>query len=44
MAVDGIALHLALASLAGAAAIVTYDQELAGAALKIGLHFFPSHA
>jgi len=50
MAVDGIALravdalHLALASLAGAAAIVTYDRKLAGAALKIGLNFFPSHA
>ncbi len=31
------ALHLALASLAGAAAIVTYDQKLAKAAVRIGL-------
>lgn len=49
LAVDGIALrgvdalHLALASLAGAAAIVTYDRKLAGAALRIGLDSLPSN-
>lgn len=35
------ALHLAQASLAGAAAIVTYDRKLAAAALKIGLNSLP---
>ena len=35
------ALHLALASLAGAAAIVTYDRKLAEAALQIGLRSLP---
>jgi len=47
LAIDDIALraadalHLALASLAGAAAIVTYDQRLAEAANKIGLNSLP---
>lgn len=47
LAVDTIALraadalHLAQASLAGAAAIVTYDRKLSDAALKIGLNAFP---
>ena len=47
LAIDDIALraadalHLALASLAGAAAIVTYDQELAAAATRIGLNSLP---
>ena len=47
LAIDDIALraadalHLALASLAGAAAIVTYDQRLAEAAIKIGLNSLP---
>ncbi len=35
------ALHLALASLAGAAAIVTYDRRLAEAATRIGLNSLP---
>jgi hypothetical protein len=35
------ALHLALASLAGAAAIVTYDPKLAAAATRIGLNSLP---
>lgn len=35
------ALHLAQASLAGAAAIVTYDRKLAEAALQIGLNAHP---
>ena len=35
------ALHLALASLSGAAAIVTYDQRLAEAATRIGLNSLP---
>jgi predicted nucleic acid-binding protein len=47
LAVDSIALrsadalHLALASLGGASAIVTYDQRLAQAAVKIGLNTLP---
>jgi uncharacterized protein len=47
LAVDNVvlraadALHLALASLAGAAAMVTYDQGLADAAVKIGLNSLP---
>jgi len=47
MAVDDIGLraadafHLALASLAGAAAIVTYHQKLAAAAIRIGLNSLP---
>jgi predicted nucleic acid-binding protein len=47
LAVDDIALrsadalHLAQVSLAGAAAIVTYDRKLREAALKIGLSAFP---
>jgi predicted nucleic acid-binding protein len=35
------ALHLALAGLSGAAAIVTYDQRLAEAATRIGLNSLP---
>jgi len=35
------ALHLALASLSGAAAIVTYDVRLAEAATRIGLNSLP---
>jgi predicted nucleic acid-binding protein len=35
------ALHLALASLSGAASIVTYDQRLAEAAIRIGLNSLP---
>jgi len=35
------ALHLALASLSGAAAIVTYDRRLAEAAARIGLNSLP---
>lgn len=35
------ALHLALASLAGAASIVTYDRRLAAAALSTGLNVVP---
>ena len=35
------ALHLALASLSGAAAIVTYDLRLAEAATRIGLNSLP---
>jgi len=35
------ALHLALASLSGAAAIVTYDQRLGEAATRIGLNSLP---
>jgi len=35
------ALHLALACLSGALAIVTYDLRLAEAALKIGLNPLP---
>jgi predicted nucleic acid-binding protein len=35
------ALHLALASLSGAAAIVTYDLRMAEAAIKIGLDSLP---
>jgi uncharacterized protein len=47
LALDGVvlraadALHLALASLSGAAAIVTYDQRLAEAAVRIGLNSLP---
>ena len=47
LAVDSLALraadglHLAQASLAGAAAIVTYDRKLADAALRIGLNSYP---
>jgi predicted nucleic acid-binding protein len=47
LAIDGIALHaadalhLALASLSGAAAIVTYDVRMAEAALRIGLISLP---
>lgn len=47
LAVDDIplraadALHLALASLAGAAGIVTYDQRLAEVAIRIGLISLP---
>jgi predicted nucleic acid-binding protein len=47
LAVDGVvlraadALHLAQAFLAGAAAIVTYDQKMVKAATKIGLNPFP---
>lgn len=47
LAVDDIplraadALHLALASLSGAAAIVTYDQRLGEAAIRIGLNCLP---
>jgi predicted nucleic acid-binding protein len=50
LAVDNIALraadalHLALASLAGAATIVTYDQKLAEAAMRIGLNSVPNGA
>jgi predicted nucleic acid-binding protein len=50
LAVDNIALraadalHLALAGLAGAAAIVTYDQKLAEAATRIGLNSVPDGA
>jgi len=35
------ALHMALASLSGAAAIVTYDLRLAEAAIRIGLNSLP---
>jgi uncharacterized protein len=35
------ALHLALASLSGAAAIITYDLRLAEAAIRIGLNSLP---
>ena len=35
------ALHLALASLSGASAIVTYDLRLAEAAIRIGLNSLP---
>ncbi len=35
------ALHLALASLSGAAAIVTYDLRLAEAAIRVGLNSLP---
>jgi predicted nucleic acid-binding protein len=47
LAVDDIplraadALHLALATLSGAAAIVTYDMRLAAAAVRIGLTSLP---
>ena len=47
LAMDGVplraadALHLALAGLSGAAAIVTYDRRLAEAAVKIGLNSLP---
>jgi predicted nucleic acid-binding protein len=47
LAFDGIAvratdaLHLAVASLAGAAAIVTYDPKLAGAGVRIGMNGLP---
>jgi len=47
LAVDGIvlrtadALRLAQACLAGAAAIVTYDQKMVEAAIKIGLSPLP---
>ncbi len=47
LAIDDIALravdalHLALASLAGAAAIVTYDRRLTEAATRIGLSSLP---
>jgi predicted nucleic acid-binding protein len=47
LAIDDIALcaadalHLALASLSGAAAIVTYDLRLAAAATRIGLNCLP---
>jgi uncharacterized protein len=47
MAIDDVALraadalHLALASLSGASAIVTYDLRLARAAIRIGLNSLP---
>jgi predicted nucleic acid-binding protein len=47
MAIDDVALraadalHLALASLSGASAIVTYDLRLAKAAIRIGLNSLP---
>jgi predicted nucleic acid-binding protein len=47
LAIDNIplraedALHLALASLSGASAIVTYDLRLAEAAIRIGLDSLP---
>jgi uncharacterized protein len=47
MAIDDVALraadalHLALASLSGASAIVTYDIRLAKAAIRIGLNALP---
>ena len=47
MAIDAVALraadalHLALGSLSGASAIVTYDLRLAKAAIRIGLNSLP---